>query len=218
MSEAVTPDLIAGLRRLIDKDAIRDVLHRYCRGVDRCDLELLKSCYWPDSYDDHGRFFAGNGHAFCEAIVPVLQTIERTVHALSNILIDFDGDRAFSECQWTILHRFREPDAILDWRHQGRYLDILEKRDGEWRILVHKLVKDADRLHVTQDIGDAMMAAGVVPSDEPIPVDWGARYPDDPVYRAFGIGDDRPERPAAPAEGYWDALRLLRPHMTEKTA
>ena len=47
------------MRILEDQQAIRDVLSRYARGVDRCDLGLLKSAYHPDGYDDHG-FFKGN--------------------------------------------------------------------------------------------------------------------------------------------------------------
>ncbi|MFF2108453.1 MULTISPECIES: nuclear transport factor 2 family protein [Rhodococcus] len=42
------------LKNLLDKQAITDVIHRYCRGVDRCDVEILKSVYHSDSYDDHG--------------------------------------------------------------------------------------------------------------------------------------------------------------------
>ena len=53
------------LQDLTDREAIREVIHRYCQAVDRCDLELLKGCYHPDGYDDHG-FFAGNAHDFAD--------------------------------------------------------------------------------------------------------------------------------------------------------
>ena len=49
------------LGELMDREAIREVIHRYCQAVDRCDLALLKSCYHADGFDDHG-FFAGNAH------------------------------------------------------------------------------------------------------------------------------------------------------------
>ena len=39
--------------------AISRVLHSYSRGADRCDLELMRSCYWPDGTDDHGSYNGG---------------------------------------------------------------------------------------------------------------------------------------------------------------
>lgn len=203
-------DLLAEMKIIIAKDKIKDTLYKYCRGVDRCDLELLRSCYWPDSFDDHGRFFSGNGYEFCEKIIPVLKQIESTTHSVGNFLIDVDGDRAFSECQWSIVHRFREPNCLLDWHHQGRYLNIFECRDGEWKIKVHRIVKTSDRLHITRDMDDAMREAGILKTEETVPVLWGDRFPNDPVYQGFNIGDDVTERPALDAATFWDALRNLK--------
>ena len=46
---------------LADREAIRDCLYRYCRGVDRCDEQMLRSAYWEDAYDDHsGRAARGD--------------------------------------------------------------------------------------------------------------------------------------------------------------
>lgn len=39
------------LQELLDKQAITEVLHQYCRGADRCDEELMMSCYHPDATD-----------------------------------------------------------------------------------------------------------------------------------------------------------------------
>jgi hypothetical protein len=44
------------LQQLIDKLEIHEVLTRYCRGIDRCDAELLESVYHPDATDNHGQF------------------------------------------------------------------------------------------------------------------------------------------------------------------
>ena len=92
------------LRELKDREAIREVVHRYCQAVDRCDLELLISCYHPDSYDDHG-FFAGNGHDFARFVIPVLQQIDSSVHSITNSRIELSGDRAYCASQWSVVHR-----------------------------------------------------------------------------------------------------------------
>jgi hypothetical protein len=39
---------VAALMKLMDKQEIHDVLMRYCRGIDRCDEELLRSVYHPE--------------------------------------------------------------------------------------------------------------------------------------------------------------------------
>ena len=41
---------------LWDREAIRDCLHRYARGVDRFDRELILSAFHPDALDEHGKF------------------------------------------------------------------------------------------------------------------------------------------------------------------
>lgn len=42
-----------GLQELLDRQAIYDVMMRYCRGVDRFDADLITSAYHPDARDDH---------------------------------------------------------------------------------------------------------------------------------------------------------------------
>ena len=69
------------LERLESRQVIHDVLMRYCRAVDRLDLELLRSCYHEDSWDDHGHY-KGDGHAFAEFIVTSLaERAHHTTHA-----------------------------------------------------------------------------------------------------------------------------------------
>lgn len=54
---------------LLDKDAIRDCIHRYCRGIDRADEAALGSSYSPDAHDSHGAYSG-----------PVSGFIERSYH------------------------------------------------------------------------------------------------------------------------------------------
>ena len=49
----MVPEVSQLLAELADREAIRDCLHRYCRGVDRCDEDMLRSAYWEDAHDDH---------------------------------------------------------------------------------------------------------------------------------------------------------------------
>ena len=44
------------IAELVDREAIRDCIYRYCRGVDRADEAALRSAYWPDAIDQHGSY------------------------------------------------------------------------------------------------------------------------------------------------------------------
>ena len=72
---------------LEDDRQIRNVLYRYCRGVDRLDLELVRSCYGPEARDDHGAF-KGTVDEFIDWIARLLPRNDVTTHQLTNILIE----------------------------------------------------------------------------------------------------------------------------------
>jgi len=120
-------------------ESIRQAALRYCRGVDRLDVELMKSAYWPDATDDHG-VFVGNAWEFAELCMKSHLGWRSTNHCILNhaIELDPDGDHARGEI-YNVTYLFQRDADVLDTWH-GRYLDAYEKRaldsgGGEWRIL-----------------------------------------------------------------------------------
>ncbi|GAY11850.1 nuclear transport factor 2 family protein [Pseudonocardia sp. N23] len=126
---------------LLAREEIRDVLLRYCRGVDRGDLALLRSVYHPDATDDHG-MFRGNGHEFAEWILgrPGRDDLV-TQHHLTNVVIEVDGDVARAETYFAAVHRRPGPPVSVG-QFGGRYVDRLARRDGVWRIAERVVVHD----------------------------------------------------------------------------
>jgi hypothetical protein len=125
--------------QLSDLQSIRDAALRYCRGVDRLDVELMKSAYWPEATDDHG-VFVGNAWDFSEICMESHLGWRSTSHCIFNHTIDLDPDgvRARGEI-YNVTYLFQKDADVLDTWH-GRYLDIYEKREvdpsqAEWRIL-----------------------------------------------------------------------------------
>ena len=139
------------LEALESRETIRNVLYRYCQAVDRGDLELMKSCYHEDSTDDHS-FFSGNGFEFAEYVLPQLEMLEVSVHSLTNPMIDLMGDCANVQTQWSVIHRIKGVNGLTDLWHQGRYLDIFERRTGEWKIAKRVAVLDCERWMKTADL------------------------------------------------------------------
>jgi hypothetical protein len=172
---------IAG--EMADREAIGDCLHRYCRGIDRIDVELLLSAYWPDGTDEHGNFTAVSAQDFVDHAVPILQGMDLTKHLLSNILIRIEGERAHVESYVQAFHRMRRPDGSrYDHISSGRYLDLMEKRDDEWRIKRRVVIRDWFR-----EFPDAAdWADGAMPQSlgygKHRPLDVGLRKPDDRSY------------------------------------
>ena len=84
------PDLTPALRRLIDKDEIRDAICRYARGVDRGDWDLVRTGYHPDAYDAHGDY-RGGIDGFIAWLDERFAGVDNSMHFLGQSLIEFKG-------------------------------------------------------------------------------------------------------------------------------
>ena len=129
---------------LADKLAIMDVLNRYARGIDRCDLAVLRDVWWPEAVADYGSGEVG-ALAWSDGVVPALAAMRRTQHFLGNMLIDIDGAEATAETYCRAWHEVDTSEGPEEKEVGGRYLDRLVKRDGDWRILHRRYVMDWNR-------------------------------------------------------------------------
>lgn len=136
--------MTAAPEQLADRLAIADVLSRYARAIDRCDLPLLLGLWWPGAQCDYG---GGpiDAAAWSEATVAALRQMRRTQHFLGNMLIEVEGDRATAETYCRAWHEVDSPDGPQELEVGGRYLDRLEKRCGEWRLAHRRYVMDWNR-------------------------------------------------------------------------
>jgi len=117
-------------------------LHRYCRGIDRMDAELIRSAYHDDGYDDHGDYFRGGVEDYLAWVLPVLATrFTSTMHTLSNISVDVDGDSARVESYLIAYHVSTGTGALRVFG--ARYCDRFAHRAGVgWRIAHRALVSE----------------------------------------------------------------------------
>ena len=127
------------VRRLSDRQEIFDCLHRYNRGLDRLDTDSVMSAYFPDADDHHGSF-RGTPAQFTDWVMGHMLEWDSSLHILDLNNLTIDGDSADSECYVLFTQRRADHDH-LDFGG-ARYLDHLERRDGEWRIAQRTLVVD----------------------------------------------------------------------------
>ena len=138
--EQLTPDLIAFVREQKDRADILKAMHRYTRGVDRHDRELMLSAYHPDAWDEHG-VAEGVAADFCDWAIGwhgEFQTKHQ--HIITNHTVELDGDTAHGETYYTFWGENRQGPPQLSF---GRYVDRFEKRDGKWAIAHRVCVNEA---------------------------------------------------------------------------
>ena len=118
----VAEDQAADVRTLLDKQAIAEMLHRYCYAMDANDRQLGYEVWHADGtahyegmFDGLGRDFVDFGQSGHEA------AFGQTSHQLTNILIEVAGDRATSRSCVTAAAPIANSDSIYIIR--GRYHD-----------------------------------------------------------------------------------------------
>ena len=165
------------LDRLNSRAEITEVVLRYVRAIDRCDEELLRSCFHPDSRHRHGSF-DGASADFCGHAMAVCRAVEATHHQLGPVSIELVGETAFVETYFTSHHRFGAVPPPGGEPHEdrfmgGRYIDRFERRAGVWKIAERQGINEWLRYEPSSDRGFWSGPAG----------QRGRRDRDDPVYR-----------------------------------
>jgi hypothetical protein len=116
---------------LLDKQDILECLTRFSRGMDRFDKEVYLSAFWPDGTMAAGPF-VGSPEDCWNWAIPMHEAGQiATHHSLLNVTYDIRGDEAHTETYYIFVGRNRDES---NWIAGGRYVDRLERRDGEWRI------------------------------------------------------------------------------------
>ena len=138
----------ARIQKVLDKAEILECIHRTARGMDRHDAELIAAGYHSDAIDDHG-YFSGPAAAFIENVngsegqagVHELM-FEEHMHFLGTHTSEIDGDTAHAETYYLMIGRYRGQPGTGIWA--GRYIDRLERRNGEWKIALRRVTMTAD--------------------------------------------------------------------------
>ena len=126
---------------LADKLAIRDVLSKYCRGLDRMDKAMVLAVFSDDCTALYYDIYEGTGHGFVEWVWEAHAAMERHSHQITNALIEVDGDSAVSESYVTVVLWMESPE-LTEITARGRYLDRWQRRDGQWKIVHREHVLD----------------------------------------------------------------------------
>jgi SnoaL-like domain len=156
----------------LDREEIRGLIYRYCRAVDRLDVELGQSIWHDDGVADYGAdIYQGSGRGLIDFICAQHRRALRHSHQMSNILITLEGDRAGSESYVTATLRVQSGDQQRQITVWSRYVDQWSRRGGRWGLDKRVMIRDFDEMRAVDAISES---------------DRGRRDRDDPSYAAVG--------------------------------
>ena len=120
-----------------DVRAVEQVLLEYFDGIDRRDAEAAVSVFAPDARAEimTGKVLEGRDR-IGRALGRVLVRYARTSHHPTNARVEIDGDRAVLRTYVYAYHRMTTGDV---WHLWARLYDGMERRDGRWWIVDHRL-------------------------------------------------------------------------------
>ena len=120
---------------------IRDVLSRYCRGLDRMDKNMAYSVFSDDCVAHYHDMYEGTGHGFVDWVWAAHEGMQCHSHQITNVLIEVDGDRATSEAYVTVA-LWTNPPEVQEIIARGRYLDRWQLQQGHWFIVQREHILD----------------------------------------------------------------------------
>jgi ketosteroid isomerase-like protein len=130
-AKVIDSQRLARLERLLDRQDILDCVTRISRAIDRFDRDLFLSGYHADAVIDAGEFVGDPAKVYDGGAALHEHGQSSTLHHLTNHTCDIDGDVAHAETYWQYSGRNRDG---TNWVAEGRYVDRLERRDGEWKV------------------------------------------------------------------------------------
>lgn len=145
------------LETLIAKENIKTQLCLYCKGIDRRDWSLVRSCFGEGHHHKHGPF-EGTLDEFVGFASENMKHVSVSHHSLANFIITVadNGVSARSEVNFTAVHLIKASVTAdlgytikgkdTDWSVAGRYVDdwVLEK--GQWLIIKRQAYQDWQRI------------------------------------------------------------------------
>src|SRR5215831_10833255 len=126
------------LATLIAKEEIRELAMLYSRGVDRKDIELLRTLYAKNATDDHGKHYNGDAEGYLLFLEKSFPHMPYSGHHICQHLVSIDNDGLHGEGEVYALAYHLIPDGkggMVEDFMAVRYLDRYRKENHRWLFL-----------------------------------------------------------------------------------
>jgi ketosteroid isomerase-like protein len=137
------------LATLVAKDEIRELALLYSRGVDRKDIELLRTLYTEDATDHHATSFSGGAADYIAFLDKALPHMRMSGHFICNHLVSVSGDTGEGEVYALCYHIIpdRNGGGYLEDFKAVRYIDRYRKEQGRWKFASRVVTYDYESSH-----------------------------------------------------------------------
>lgn len=134
--------------RMAEERAVCRVLQVWAYSRDQGDWDALRNCFHPDGTITVS-WYSGPASGFVErsmAMGKERRPEERGKHLIGNMRAEVAGNRAVLEADTVITVREFIDGHLFDFASNARFFHLMEKRNGEWRILHANCIYEKDRL------------------------------------------------------------------------
>ncbi len=134
----------------VERLAIREMVENWAVWRDAGDWDRFRGVWHPEG-QMWATWFQGTFDEFIKVSREGFAKGVRILHFLGGSSIDLALEnkpfaRAIAQTKMTISQRAILHDVEVDVVCTGRFYDFIEKRDGEWRIVLRRLVYEKDRM------------------------------------------------------------------------
>ena len=134
-----------GADEAMERLRIRDLLENWVIWRDAGDWERFATVWHPDGRMS-ATWFQADAPDFVAACRRAFENGVTGLHVLGGSSIDVNGARAGAQTRMQIVQRGRLDGVEVDVTCFGRFVDALERQDGEWAMLLRQPVYELDRV------------------------------------------------------------------------
>jgi hypothetical protein len=133
---------MTAMSELSDRAEISDVLVRYAEGLDRRDLDAVRSCFAPDVRAEYAGVVLEPGVDALVEHVAIVSTFAGSMHLLGNVVVELDGDTAHSTCRCVAYVLRETPGGVRLFMRGLTYEDRWSRLDARFRIIERRHVPE----------------------------------------------------------------------------
>lgn len=130
---------------MTDKLLIRELVENWVVWRDAGLWEQFRTV-WADDGRMMATWTQGTGDEFIEMNKKGWAKGVRILHFLGGSSVEISGNRAISQTKMTISQRDTVHDVEVDVVCTGRFYDFIEKRDGQWKMVLRQPIYEKDRM------------------------------------------------------------------------
>lgn len=128
-----------------DRSAIRDLIENWVLWRDARQWDRFRTLWHPDG-QMWATWFQGSFEDFITVSRDGYANGVRIMHMLGGSSIEIAGGRALAQTKMTITQRAPVEGVPCDVVCTGRFFHFVEKREGQWRIVLLRLAYERDRI------------------------------------------------------------------------